>query len=93
MLVDCEVWVCGDGTVWRGGCGWCEQHLERRTIDTNLYEWFGNVGFVKESSIYPYHGQCNVPHKDRYKSALCIDVHTLRKIRELLGADKAVVIE
>lgn len=93
MLVDCEVWEHGEGTVWRNGCGWSEQHKERKVIDTDLYEWFGDVGFVKESSLYPYHGQCNVPHRQKGKPGLRIDRLTLQKIRKLLGADAAVVIE
>lgn len=92
MLIECEVWVCGEGTVWKNGCGWCEQHIERRTIDTDLYEWFGDVGFVRESPSYPYPGQCNVPHKDRFKSGLCVDRKTLDKIRGLLSKGKVTVI-
>lgn len=54
MLIECEVWVCGAGTVWKNGCGWCEQHIESRTIDTDLYEWFGDVVFYRESPSYAF---------------------------------------
>jgi len=92
MLINCEVWECGSGTVWVGGCGWCEQHIVRKTIDTDLYEWFGNVGIGDYNPIYPYPGQCYVPHKDRFKRGLCVDRKTLDKIRELLSNGKVTVI-
>ena len=92
MLIECEVWVCGPGTVYKGGCGWCEQYVERRTIDTDLYEWFGDVEITKPNSLYPYPGQCNVPHKDRFKRHLCVDIKVLEKIRELLSKGKVTVI-
>lgn len=92
MLIECEVWVCGPGTVWKNGCGWCDQHKERRTIDTDLYEWFGCVRFSSYTPSYPYPGQCNVPHRDRYKPSLCIDRSVLDKIRGLLSNGKVTVI-
>ena len=92
MLVNCNVWVEGDGDVWQNGCKWSEQHLERKTIDTDLYEWFGEVTFVNESSLYPYKNQCRVPHRVLHKNALMIEKETLEKIRSLLGGDKVVVI-
>lgn len=85
MIIECDVWVCGEGTVWKNGCGWREEHIERRMIDTDLYEWFGDVGFVRDSLAYPYPGQCTVPHKDRSKRGLCVDRKTLDKIREFLS--------
>ncbi len=92
MLIECEVWVCGPGTVWKNGCGWCEQHKERRVIDTDLYEWFGGVVFFIDSPSDPYPGQCNVPHRDHHKSGLRIDRSVLNKIRSILSEGKVTVI-
>ena len=92
MLIECDVWVCGGGTVWKNGCGWSEIHPERRTIDTDLYEWFGEVVFSKDNPSYPYPDLCNVPHRDSGKRGLNVDRKTLDKIRGLLSKGKVTVI-
>ena len=93
MLVECEVWEQCPGSV-RTPKGFSYKRMEivRKVVDTDLFDWWSGVEFIKAAYENPYPDQCWVNYHERGKYPLIVPRKTLEKIREPLGGDKIVKI-